>query len=245
MQMQKCRFCVNGLEIDAEFPIRDRDNIYLPLLRHLTRLQREKGRRIAVFLAAPPAAGKSTLCCYLEMLSKSEGDITPVQCVGMDGFHHTNAYLQCHYADRDGRKILLKSIKGAPETYDVAALRQKLETLNEDDRRWPVYDRRIHDPLPEAVAIRSDIVIVEGNWLLLDERPWSELTSDYSVFIRAGDESQLERIVARKMMGGFSEAEAREMVLNNDWYNIQYCMAHSRRADLNLQRGANGETEVV
>lgn len=245
MQMQKCSFCVNGLEIEAEFPVHDRDSIYLPLLRRLTRMQRDLGRRIAVFLAAPPAAGKSTLCRYLELLSKNETDIAPVQCVGMDGFHYTNAYLESHTAVRDGVEIPLKRIKGAPETYDVTALRAKLAALNSENLRWPEYDRRIHDPVPDAIAITAGIVIIEGNWLLLDREPWSELTCDYCVFIRAGDASQLERIVARKMMGGFSEAEAREMVLRNDWYNIQYCMAHSRRADLNLQRGANGETEVV
>ena len=66
MDMERCLFQVNGLEISAAFPTADRDDIYLPLLRRLTALQRERGRRIAVFLAAPPAAGKSTLCRYLE-----------------------------------------------------------------------------------------------------------------------------------------------------------------------------------
>ena len=245
MRTQTCRFCVNGLEIEATFPEHDRDNIYLPLLRHLTWLQREKGRRIAVFLAAPPAAGKSTLCRYLELLSKSERDIASVQSVGLDGFHYPNAYLEAHCTVRNGQRVPLKRVKGAPETFDVAALRQKLATLGEENQFWPEYDRRVHEPIPEAVPISGDIVIIEGNWLLLAEMPWSELTSDYSVFIRAGDESQLERVVARKMMGGFSEAEAREMALSNDRYNIQYCMAHSRRGDLNLRRGANGETEVI
>ena len=245
MDMERCLFQVNGLEISAAFPTADRDDIYLPLLRRLTALQRERGRRIAVFLAAPPAAGKSTLCRYLELLSRREAGLSPVQCVGIDGFHYTNAYLEGHSIVRDGVSIPLRRIKGAPETYDVARLGALLETLDQPGQLWPEYDRRIHDPIDGAIEIRADIVVVEGNWLLLDEAPWSALKCDYSVFIRAGDPAQLERIVARKMMGGFSEAAAREFVKNNDWPNILFCMAHSRRADLNLRPGSNGRMEVI
>ena len=227
---------VNGLEIRAEFDDRDRDRVFLPLLRRLTALQRERGRRIAACLAAPPAAGKSTLCCYLEELSRSDPELIPVQAVGIDGFHYPQKHL-----DACG----LARIKGAPETYDVAELRRRIEQLNEPDQRWPVYDRRIHDPIDGAVEIAADIVIVEGNWLLLDEPPWNALRCDYSVFLRAGEESQLERIVRRKMQGGYPENEARAFVKNNDWPNIRRCMERSRRGDLNLAHAPDGTWEEV
>ena len=234
------KFLVNGLEITAEFSAEDRENIFLPLLRRLTALQKERGRRIAVFLAAPPAAGKSTLCCYLERLSKELPGLTPVQCVGIDGFHHYQAYLDSHSIVRDGQAIPLAKIKGAPESYDVKKLAALLEGLNKAGQKWPLYDRRIHNPVEEAVEITADILIVEGNWLMLDEAPWNSLTCDYSVFLRMGDRSQLQRIVQRKMMGGFSEAHAREIVEKNDWPNILRCMECSRRADLNLEPDENG-----
>ena len=234
-------YTVNGLQVQAEFDTRDRERIFLPLLRKLTELQREKGRRIAAFLAAPPAAGKSTLCVYLEQLSREDPSLTPVQTAGIDGFHYTREYLNSHMF----RGEPLTRIKGAPETYDVEKLKRLLELLNEPDQRWPVYDRRIHDPVEGAMEITGDILIVEGNWLLLDEKPWNGLTCDYSVFLRAGDASQLERIVARKVQGGYPEAEAREFVARNDWPNIQRCMEHSRRANLNLARAADGALEVV
>ena len=227
---------VNGLEIHAAFDDRDGDRVFLPLLRRLTALQRERGRRIAVFLAAPPAAGKSTLCCYLEELSWSEPALTPVQAVGIDGFHYPQRYLDSHGLAR---------IKGAPETYDVAGLRRMIERLNEPNQRWPVYDRRIHDPIGDAVEIAADIVIVEGNWLLLNAPPWSELRCDYSIFLRAGDRAQLERIVRRKVRGGFSEDEAREIVERNDWPNILRCMEHSRRGDLTLAKAPDGTWEEI
>ena len=234
------RFLVNGLEITAEFSVEDREQVFLPLLRRLTALQRERGRRIAVFLAAPPAAGKSTLCCYLERLSRQEEGLTPVQCVGIDGFHHYQSYLDSHSIEKDGQIIPLAKIKGAPESYDVEKLAALLDRLNEPGQKWPLYDRRIHNPVEEAVEITAEILIVEGNWLLLDEAPWNVLACDYSIFLRMGDRSQLERIVQRKMMGGFSEAHAREIVEKNDWPNIRRCMQYSRRADLNLEPDAYG-----
>ena len=242
---EKFIFQVNGLAIEAEFDSRDRERVFLPLLRRLSDLQREKNRRIVAFLAAPPAAGKSTLCLYLEQLSRTEPGLTPVQSVGIDGFHYPQAYLDSHTIVRDGTTIPLARIKGAPETYDVEKLRALLEHVYEDGQRWPLYDRRIHNPVENAVEIREQILLLEGNWLLLDEAPWNTLNCDYSVFLRAGDDKQLERIVRRKMMGGFDEATAREFVRNNDAPNIARCMDCSRRGDLNLQYAKDGTLEEI
>ncbi len=242
---EKFIFQVNGLDIEAEFDSRDRERVFLPLLRRLTDLQRSLKRRIVAFLAAPPAAGKSTLCLYLEQLSRTEKGLTPVQSVGIDGFHYPQAYLDSHTIVRDGTTIPLARIKGAPETYDVEKLRTLLECVNADKQRWPLYDRRIHNPVENAVEIREQILLLEGNWLLLDEAPWNTLNCDYSVFLRAGDDKQLERIVWRKMMGGFDEATAREFVRNNDAPNIARCMDCSRRGDLNLQYAKDGTLEEI
>lgn len=236
-------FRVNGLDVRAEFDSADRERIFLPLLARLTALQRERKRRVCAFLAAPPAAGKSTLCCYLEQLSRRTAGLAPVQCVGIDGFHYPQTYLDSHFIERNGERIPLARIKGAPESYDVGKLKALLGTLNEENQCWPIYDRRIHDPLEGAIEIREQIILLEGNWLLLDEAPWNELRCDYSVFLAAGDRSQLERIVRRKMMGGYPEQEARIFVENNDWPNIRRCMERSRRGDLNLKYNAQGILE--
>lgn len=238
-------FLVNGLPVRAEFSIADTEHIYLPLLRRLSAMHREAQRPIVAFLAAPPAAGKSTLCCYLEMLSRSHSGLTPIQAVGIDGFHYPQAYLNNHKVVRNGQALPLAKIKGAPETYDVAKLHSCLQALGTPGLRWPQYDRRIHDPVEGALAIDAHILLVEGNWLLLDEAPWNQLRCDYSIFLRAGDPRQLERIVQRKILGGFDEQTAREAIQNNDWPNIQRCLAHSRRADLNLGYGPDGRLEVI
>ena len=243
--MESFRFQVNGLDIDARFSIHDRDEIFLPLLKRLSALQWEKGKRIIVFLAAPPAAGKSTLCCYLEKLSREYEGLTPVQCAGLDGFHYPQAYLDSHSVYHSGEIIPLSRIKGAPESFDVKALAAKIEAARTGDACFPVYDRRLHDVVPDALPLTEKIIIIEGNWLLLNEKPWNELQCDYSIFLASGGEENLERIVQRKIMGGYSEETARRMVMENDRFNIIRCLENSRRGDINLTYNQSGELEEI
>ena len=62
------------------------------MVRRLDRMQREKGERLVVFLAAPPATGKSTLAAFLAGLSQ-KFSCMPVQAVGLDGFHYQQEYI--------------------------------------------------------------------------------------------------------------------------------------------------------
>ena len=109
---EKHIFRVNGLEIQAEFAPENRDRVFIPLLQRLAGMQQERQRRICAFLAAPPAAGKSTLCCYLEEISRSVPGLIPVQCVGIDGFHYYQEDLDSHTIYRNGEVIPLAKIKG-------------------------------------------------------------------------------------------------------------------------------------
>ena len=117
---------VNGLPQRIRYNADTVEGLFLPLLRRLTEMQRAAARRILVFLAAPPATGKSTLLLFLAQLAHEREEFTRVQALGMDGFHHPNRYLETHTILRDGVEIPLKSIKGAPETFDVSALAAKL-----------------------------------------------------------------------------------------------------------------------
>ena len=121
----------------------------------------------------------------------------------------------------------------------------KIEEARAGDTAFPVYDRRLHDPVENANPITERILIIEGNWLLLNEGRWKKLSCDYSVFIRSGGEENLERIVQRKMMGGYSEKDARRMVKENDRFNIIRCLKNSRRGDLNLAYNQSGELEEI
>ena len=156
------------------------DDVLVPVLRDVA--AGAGGRRRFVFLAAPPATGKSTLAA---VLAREAG--LPLDVIGIDGFHHPHHYLQSHTTERDGARVPLASVKGAPETYDVAALDRHLRDGATRVLTWPTYDRTLHDVVPAGRRIGADLVLVEGNWLLLGEPGWRDLAEHaaFSIFIDA------------------------------------------------------------
>ena len=70
---------INGIRFTAFYREQTVEEIFLPLLRKLTEMQKEKGKRILVMLAAPPGAGKSTLLSFLEHLSKEREELGNLQ----------------------------------------------------------------------------------------------------------------------------------------------------------------------
>ena len=101
---------INGLPVSAVFSEENIEGIFLPLLKRLTEIQNALGRRILVFLAAPPGAGKSTLSEFLRHLSVNTPEVTPITVIGMDGFHRRQEYLISHTAVRDGKEIPMVGI---------------------------------------------------------------------------------------------------------------------------------------
>ena len=234
---------VNGLPQRIRYNADTVEGLFLPLLRRLTEIQRAAARRILVFLAAPPATGKSTLLQFLEELARTHNELPQVQTLGMDGFHYPNSYLASHTILRDGAEIPLKNIKGAPETFDVAYLAEKLVAAKEGATPFPVYDRRIHDPRPDALKVDAAILLIEGNWLLLDEEPWRELRAlaDYTLRIDVSSALLRDRLIARKVQGGLSEAEARAFYEASDAVNVLRFAAHAGAADEVWRMEADGD----
>lgn len=201
--------------------------------------------RTIVFLAAPPGAGKSTLAAVLERLAQSQPGMPRVQAVGMDGFHHANTYLDRHTLDcPDGKSVSLRSIKGAPETFDVEGFARALhETrVSSDPVQWPAYSRVVHDVVADGPIVSAPIVIVEGNYLLLDEGPWRDLAElcDLSIFVEADEAMLRERLVARKVRGGLSRTEAERFFEQSDGKNVRRVLAHRRSADITMTLDSSG-----
>ena len=234
---------VNGLPQEIRYNEATVEGLFLPLLHCLAALQAEKGGRILVFLAAPPATGKSTLLQFLEELARTHDELPQVQTLGMDGFHYPNSYLASHTILQDGAEIPLKNIKGAPETFDVAHLAAKLAAAKEGATPFPVYDRRIHDVVPDALTVDAEILLVEGNWLLLDEEPWRDLRAlaDYTLRIDVSSALLRDRLIARKVQGGLSEAEARAFYEASDAVNVLRFAAHAGAADEVWRMEADGD----
>lgn len=239
---------INGLMADAVYRDEDIRDIFLPLLHKLSDLQKEKGRRILVMMAAPPGAGKSTLSSFLQSLSLSEDDLTPITVIGMDGFHRQQEYLMSHTALRDGQEIPMIKIKGAPVTFDLELLRERVvQAAAGSECPWPEYDRLKHNPVDGKMIVKGSIVLLEGNYLLLDEDGWRELKqyADYTIGITADPDMLRKRLVQRKSASGMPYKEAVEFVESSDLYNAKQCLEHSMEADFMLRTLSDGSYEVV
>lgn len=237
---------VNGYSYVARYSDTAYEQVIVPLLKRLADAYNQLGRRVVVFLAGPPAAGKSTLALLLEKIAPSAIEQT-VQSVGLDGFHCYNSFLRTHVITRNGEQVPLAAIKGAPETFDVAHFAHKLQALRDSETvLWPLYDRRIHDPVEDAIEVTAPIVIVEGNWLLLDELPWSDLAplADLSIFLAADEVDVRERAVSRKAQGGISRSEAEAHYDRTDGPNIRRTLDHSRKADITILLTSEGDLEL-
>ena len=223
---------VNGLVQHVRYNQETVEKLFMPLLEKLSEMYRTKGRRILLFLVAPPATGKSTLTLFLEKLSRENRNSVPVQAVGMDGFHYHADFIKSHYVTRGGAKLPMAAVKGCPETFDVEKLRQKLSALREKATAFPIYDRTIHDVIEDAVQVDGKIILFEGNWLLLKDERWKDLLqfADYTLMIRADVSILKQRLIQRKMQGGYSLEEATSFYEKSDSYNVERTLNDSAEA---------------
>jgi len=239
-------FDINGIQVDASYSDRSVNELFLPLLRRLTEMQKEKGKRILVMLAAPPGAGKSTLCSFLEKLSKENEDICDIQAIGMDGFHRRQEYLLSHTTFRDGKEIKMVEIKGAPITFDLEKFTLAIEqVISGSDCYWPVYDRQLHNPVENVIHITGNIVLLEGNYLLLNEDGWRSLKemADYTISITADESMLRKRLIDRKMKSGSGGdlEKSTKFVDYSDMANVRLCLEKSDKPDLHLVVLESGE----
>ncbi len=234
------RLTVNGLEQEINYDRHAIEDLLIPLLeRWIAATSSAPGRHYA-FLAAPPGTGKSTIAMLLERHFGAR-----LGCLGIDGFHLPPDVLNsATITSEDGRRISLASIKGAPETFDVAGLEQLIELSLTGEVRWPIYDRHLHAPVPGVAPVTASHILLEGNWLLLDETPWRELRrfAEVAIFIEAAPSVLRERLVGRKVQGGLNRAEAEAFYERSDGPNVTRTLAGSRldSVDLLLAMDANG-----
>ena len=184
--------------------------------------------RFLTALAGPPGAGKSTLAAEL-VAALGQG----AKAVPMDGFHYDDAVLIARGA---------RARKGAPDTFDVAGFRHLLTRLRtEDEVAIPLFDRdlEISRAGADIVGPQDRILIVEGNYLLLNEAPWPDLAPlfDLTIWIDVPEAELDRRLLARWAHYGKTPDQARAWIDGNDMPNIRRVVAGSRPADLVIRQG--------
>jgi len=173
-------------------------------------------------IVGPPGSGKSTLAANL-------GGELGAPVVPMDGFHLSNAELA---------ELGLLHLKGAPETFAANAFVDLVRSLRRPTGvvSCPTFDRAIDEPVPDQVrVVPSDpVVIVEGNYLLLEEVPWNELVElfDAVAYLDVPNDERVDRLVARHVEFGRVRSEALDFVLRSDEVNARRVEPARARADL-------------
>jgi fructokinase len=185
------------------------------------------GRRL-IAIAGPPGSGKSTLAEALteNLCSRGHAAVT----MPMDGFHLDNRLLE-------PRGLLPR--KGAPETFDFGGFAATLRRVRDEPSVIiPVFDRSREIAIAgaEEIAPHTRIVVVEGNYLCLDEDPWRELAPlwDLAVFLDVPMERLERRLVARWLHHGLAPEAALAKAQGNDLPNARRVRGAVGRVDLVL-----------
>jgi pantothenate kinase len=188
------------------------------------------GRRAVLGLTGSPGAGKTTLALALvERVNAERGAGTAVH-LPMDGFHLANATL-----DRLGRH----DRKGALDTFDgwgFVALVRRLRDERGHEIYAPSFRRTVDEPIAGEIAVPAGaaLVVLEGNYLLVDSEPWDQVRPllDEAWFCVTPPRDRLLRLVDRHTRHGRSTESAASWATEVDGANAELIEQTQGRADL-------------
>ncbi len=183
----------------------------------------QSSSRVLIGIAGPPGGGKSTVAEEL-VLHLSSAAILP-----MDGFHYDDILLN---------ELGRKQRKGAADTFDVDGFKHLLLRFKanvEPAIAVPIFDRSIEIARAGARLISHDvkIIIVEGNYLFLKQKPWDQLLPlfDVTVMVETPPEVLRARLTQRWQSYNISPEEIQRRVEENDMPNGKFVMAESATTD--------------
>ena len=215
------------------------NSVYQPVMKWIVDVQQELQRRILIGIAGPPGCGKTFFSHVISELINREDNHANSIVVGMDGWHYPNQLLEEKNINVNGELQSLKRLKGAPETFDVTSFVSFLQAAKkEDDLSYPIYDRNLHEPVTDGgiLTFMENIVLVEGNYLLLNESPWQQIRTflDGTIFIEAGEMLCREILLQRHLQGGKTAVQALHHIRNVDMVNTR--RIGRPKADIYLRR---------
>lgn len=199
---------------------------FLPILWDASVALHLKEKRTMVALAGPPGSGKTTLALKIQnFLNQKEAHVCAV--LPMDGYHYDDGYLEAKG---------WRHRKGAPHTFDVGGLKimlQRLSENTEEEIAIPLFDRTLEISRAGAQVVpqTARIVLVEGNYLLLNALPWASLRPyfDVTALLDVPPETIRQRLIARWQGFGLPEEEVLAKVEQNDLPNMEAVLQNSQK----------------
>ncbi|KAF7804685.1 putative uridine kinase C227.14 isoform X1 [Senna tora] len=197
-----------------------------------------------VGLAGPPGAGKSTLAhevvrrvnkLWQEKASSLDSQVKAsdiATVIPMDGFHLYRSELD---AMEDPEEAHAR--RGAPWTFNPLRLVTCLNNLRSQGSVYvPSFDHGVGDPVEDDIFVnlQHKVVIVEGNYLLLEDGLWKELSYlfDEKWFIDVDIDKAMQRVLKRHISTGKPPDVAKQRIDNNDRLNAELVMKSKKNADI-------------
>ena len=195
------------------------------LAQRIAGLPKKPGRWL-VAIAGAPAGGKSILAANVTAAGNEAG--RSARAIPMDGFHLDNEILAA-------RGLLPR--KGAPETFDADGFIHLIRRLKDGGEVvYPLFDRSRDLAIAGAAVIEAecDVAIIEGNYLLFNEAPWSALAPlwDLSVWLDTPGDVLRDRLVQRWLDHDHSPDAALARAESNDLPNARRILAACLPADV-------------
>ncbi|XP_050237512.1 putative uridine kinase C227.14 [Mercurialis annua] len=197
-----------------------------------------------VGLAGPPGSGKSTIASEVvrrvnklwpQKASSFDSQVDPpdvATVLPMDGFHLYRSQLDAMENPEEAH-----ARRGAPWTFAPNLLLQRLKQLrNEGSIYVPSFDHGVGDPVEDDifVSLQHKVVIVEGNYLIMGEGEWNDVSSmfDEKWFVDVNLDTAMERVLKRHISTGKPPDVAKWRIAYNDRPNAELIIKSKNRADL-------------
>lgn len=187
------------------------------------------GRRVIIGITGEPGSGKSTVGAELVTALGTRAVLVP-----MDGFHLAQRVLDAlGRADR----------KGAPDTFDADGFVATLTRIRAGSGTIyaPAFERSIEEPIAAAILVppEADIVVTEGNYLLLDDDAWKPVRDllDECWYLDADPVLRRQRLIERHIRFGRTAEAAEAWVDRTDEANAAVIRGTRARADHWIEAG--------